>query len=304
MQTFQSLETDFKAEVIGAAMLTKDADIGHILIERLGSNSRPHTKDILRIYEDTGLYNLNEQLVIQSYRQSIYDAVPENVFHPPTLGGIGKTAGEIVEEIQLQRQREKDARKFFSPFEQEASYIEMQALALELMYELKGSFDNLFDLFEQAWPILRKLPRATGLAFIYMLPVLHRIRGNRAWAAQCFAYILGFPVTITEVYGLENVADGLGCFTTGSAQLGITTTFGGYQYDGEAAWHIDVGPVPHKDMAMVLPHTDFYGLLLLLSDYFIPAGLFVHYAIRSGKEQPTLLNAGDNAARLNYTFFL
>ena len=304
MQKVQSLSVDFKAELVGASLLGEADDISRIIIERLGINPRPHTRDVIRTYEDTGLFSLNSHLVIQSFRQSIYDAMPENIFHPPSLGGIGKSTDEIVEEIRLQRRREADARKFFAPFEQEASYIEIQALFQELVYEQKGRFSNLFQLFEQAWPILKQLPAATALAFIYVIPVLHGMSGDRVWTERCFGYILGFPVTIREIYETVAVAPEMVSFTAGSSLLGINSNFGGQQDDGYVSWQLTIGPVPHDHIAGVLPHTNFYQLLLLLSDYFIPAGMFVRYNISSEKEQFTKLGESENSARLGYSFFL
>jgi hypothetical protein len=134
MQTIQELKTDFRAEVIAVSLLRKDDDLAKIIIDRLGNSQRGHTKDLYNVTEIYGSVSHGAQIAIQSFRHSIYDSMPENVFHPPTLGGVGKSSAEIVGEIRLQRKREQDARKFFKPFEQEISYIEMQYLLVELRF--------------------------------------------------------------------------------------------------------------------------------------------------------------------------
>ena len=305
MEILDKMAADFKAEVIATQMLAEDQDIGRIIIDRLGSTPRTHTKDVFRSYEDIGQFNLDKFTVIQSFRQSIYEALPENVFHPPTLGGLGKTHDEIVEEIKVPRKKEAEARTFFKPFEQEAPYLEIQALMLELMYEKKGSYDNLFRLFEQGWPIIAKLPYSMALSFIYILPILHQVRGNREWTEKCLSFLTGYPVTIKENYVSGKIDAGLESFTLGSSALGINSNFSGNQYDGMFGWDIHIGPVPEYQTTTVLPQSGFTELLDILAEHFVPADLFIQYFIKSEPVPSTaLLPDNISGGRLGYTFYL
>lgn len=304
MQAILELQTDFKAEVVAISMLDKNHDLGKIIIDRLGSGQRGHTKDMYGIHGDSNLPGPNGQIVIQSFRQGIYDALPENLFHPSTLGGVGKSTGETVAEIKLQRKREQEARKFFKPFEQEASYMEMQSLLLELMYEQKSTFGNLLDLFKQDWPILDQLPTEKALSFIYILPILHQVRGDRIWIERCLSFITGFGTHILENDRCRDIGDTLGGFAMGTALLGIDSTLSGSQYDGIAGWDIHIGPVPLADVGMVLPHTAFARLLSTLSDYFLPSSIFAEYTIYSQKENGAILSNKEDGAFLGYSFFL
>ena len=306
MQLLQDLQADYKAEVVGASLLAEHRDISRIIIDRLGINPRSHTKDLYRVFEETGQYDLNVHTVLQTFRQSIYDTIPEALFHPPTLGGIGRTNEEIVEEVRIQRKREEDARKFFKPFEQEASYIEMHTLLLELMYEQKATYDQFYSLFEQAWPILRGLPEAVALSFIYVLPILHQVRGDRLWTERCLSFVTGFPVTITENYHLQQIMPELPGFTVSGCRLGIDSNFGGMQYDGISCWDIAVGPIPETLIPAVLPESGFIDLIELLTEHFIPSAIFTRLTIHPASQPATVLNtnSGTGSARLGYSFFL
>ncbi|WP_118975067.1 hypothetical protein [Taibaiella koreensis] len=304
MNILQKMAADFKAEVIATQLLAEEQDVSKIIIDRLGSTPRTHTKDVYRSYEDISQYNLDKYTVLQSFRQSIYEAVPENVFHPPTLGGLGKSQDEIVEEIKVQRKKEREARTFFKPFEQEAPYLEMQALMLELMYEKKGSYDNLYRLFEQGWPVISKLPYSTALSFIYILPILNEVRGNREWTEKCMAFLTGFPVTIKENYVSGRIDEVLDSFTVGKAALGIDSNFSGNQYDGMFGWDIHIGPVPEYLTISVLPQSGFTQLLDILCEHFVPANIFVSYFIQSEPVPQTALLPDAASGRLGYTFYL
>jgi len=304
MQVLQNLRDDYRVEVLGAALLAASGDVSHIIIERLGINGRSYAKDQYRVSEQQGLYDLEPKTVIQSFRQSIYDMLPESLFHPPTLGGIGRTEEEIVAEIREQRKREEQARKFFQPFEQEPSYVEMQALLLELMYEQKGSYPQFYNLFAQAWPILSRLPEEVALSFIYILPILHQVRGDIAWTAQCMAFIVGMPVVITQETGLQKIPAGLPFLKTGVSRLGIDTALGGAQYDGLEQWKITVGPVPPESIEGVLPQTGFRALLEQLAHYFLPANMFYSFKIETMCTEAALNAAAPDKSRLGYSFYL
>lgn len=305
MNFLERIESDYKAEVMASQMLALTADFSKILIDRLGHLPRTYTKDVYHSYEDISDVDLGTYTVLQSFRQSIYEAMPESVFHPPTLGGLGKSADEIIDEIKLQRKNELAARKFFKPFEQEAPYLEIRALLMELMYEKKHTYDNLYLLFEQSWPIIRQLPREAALSFIYLLPLLNEVSGKRDWAEKCISFLIDLPVTIREsVTPLSVSLKGEG-FVAGNSRLGLTTTFSGQQADGLASWVVHVGPIPKEKAGNILPQSGFETLIDDLLAYFAPANIFIQKIINIDCKEPSTLAKDDvTAARLGYNFAL
>lgn len=304
MNLVDRLQLDYKAELLASCFLNEEDDFSKIVIRRLGSSSRTYTKDVYKLYEDWNNLDTTNQVVIETFRKSIYDALPENAFHPSTLGGLGKTEAEIVLEIQYQQRKEAEARKFFMPFEQEGSYVEMQALLTELRLDKKVAYNDMLQLFEKGWPILGKLPRMTALAFIYMLPILHKVRGKKKWIEKSLAFILGYPIAIKEVFEYKKIEKNNIAFVTGKASLGINTTLKGCQYDGVPDWKIQIGPIPETAISAVLPNSGFTDLVELLLGYFTPAYLFAHYTICT-EQKTTFLNIEKKEqARLGYSFYL
>ncbi len=74
------------------------------------------------------------------------------------------------------RNTEEYARRFFTPFEVETSYIELAALHYENCFDKKASHNELLDVLEQLWPILKELDRDSAKVFIYMLPFFQKIK--------------------------------------------------------------------------------------------------------------------------------
>lgn len=305
MNFLEKIASDFKAEAVAALLLEKEQDFDRIIIERLGHLQRTHTKDIHHSYEAHGDTEMEKHTVFQSFRQSLYEALPESVFHPPTLGGLGKSPEEIVEEIRTQRKKEQAARAFFKPFEQEAPYLEIQALLIELMFEKKQHYGELYRLFEQNWPVLKKLTREAAMGFIYMLPLLSRSRGKKEQAEACLTYLTGFPVTIKDTVVPIDVAAQSGGFAVGEYLLGQDSTLPGTHYDGRPAWLVRVGPVEQEAALQVLPGSGFEELLEELLGYFAPAGILVEKRIDIAIRAATSMSFEEPvAARLGYTFTL
>ena len=50
------------------------------LLQIVSFRNWPHTKDVYKVYESLDQLDLTNQIVIETFRQSIYDALPENLF--------------------------------------------------------------------------------------------------------------------------------------------------------------------------------------------------------------------------------
>lgn len=304
MKFLERIESDYKVEAVAALMLEGDPDFGRILIERLGRLSRTHTRDIHRSYSVGGQAGAPHYTVFQTFRESLYEALPEGVFHPPTLGGLGRSPEEIVEEIRSQRKNEQAARAFFKPFEQEASYLEIQALLVELMFEKKHRYTWLYRFFERNWPIIRKLSPEAAMGFIYMLPLLSRARGKKDQAGAFLSYLTGYPVVIKDTALPIEVPGTSGDLVIGACRLGLSTTLPGTLYDGWPAWRVRVGPVRPEDASKMLPGSGFDELLDELLGFFVPSGIVVEKHLDIATANTRLGCTRRAGMRLGYTFTL
>lgn len=83
LQLVNQINTDYKAEVIGAGLANSGWDQKRILLVRKQGDKRFVSKDIYGIDSEYSTRDLMEYLYIYTNRQSIYESLPEGVFHQP-----------------------------------------------------------------------------------------------------------------------------------------------------------------------------------------------------------------------------
>ncbi len=100
---YNKLQTDFKAEAVAVNLLKYHRAVSNIFIERVGVNDRAYLKDIKSITSSYLGFD-EEVFTIESYREGIYDYLPEGLFHPPSLGASRKNVDTVVREIRRQKE--------------------------------------------------------------------------------------------------------------------------------------------------------------------------------------------------------
>ena len=263
-------ETDFKAEVVAASLLQLGIPAEKILMRRVGINNRARNKDVIGIKKDFFEFD-EEHFIIETNRESIYNYLPEGVFHPPTVGGLGKSTEAIIEQIRIQKKAEEDGKKFFIPFELESYYTELAALYFENNFDQKGSNEHLLDILSELWPLLKFLESATAKVFIYLLPVLHEARGNKDWFEKCMTAFLEVPVNISFNANQVNEVTNIESLFLSNTRLGIDTLLCGVHTDGNRNWQINIGPIPSGEVYKYLPASNFNNVLSAVYDYCLPA---------------------------------
>ena len=299
------LETDFKAEVVAAALMQHNIPAEKILVRRMGINNRARNKDVIRLKNDFFEFD-DEHIVIETNRESIYNYLPEGVFHSPTLGGLGKNMEEIIEQIRTQKKAEEDGKKFFVPFELESCYTELAALNFENSLDQKGNNDHLLNILSELWPLLDTLDKETAKIFIYLLPYFHSVRGNRIWIEKCMTSYLQVPVNITfgenQVDEIKNIES----LFLSETRLGIDTLLCGSYTDGNRKWHINIGPVPYNSVSKYIPGSSFNKILTAIYDYCLPATTIweQHIITVPGENEFTLATVQHTNNFLGYNTFL
>ena len=106
-----------KAEALCAALLEHGYAFDDLILKRLGTFKRSFSNDIEAVSARAD--NTEGRLEISLNRDSLYDRLPEGLFHQPRGKGSGAAVTEMVKEFRRYREEEKEARKFFQPIEQE-----------------------------------------------------------------------------------------------------------------------------------------------------------------------------------------
>ncbi|WP_419870788.1 type VI secretion system baseplate subunit TssG [Chryseobacterium sp. CT-SW4] len=303
---YNKLQTDFKAEAVAVNLLKYYRAVSNIFIERSGINDRAYLKDIKSI--SSSYLGLDEEVItLETYREGIYDYLPEGIFHPPSLSTSRKNIETVVKEIRKQKKVEEDARKFFRPFELEIFFTEISSLLKEYEFDIASDTDTLLDITSELWPLIKMLDQQNAYIFIHILPFFHQIRGDKKWFERCMTAFLQVPVEVTFT---PNVVDDIGknddSMLLGNSQLGVTYITSGKHMDGQRNWMVNIGPIPYTDVKKYIPGNPFRKVLQALYDYFLPVSVDVEENFITEKKDYSFLLADDhrNTCRLGYSTFL
>lgn len=302
---YNTLGTDFKVEAVAANLLKYYNADSNIFVKRIGVNDRPYLKDLQRVYYSN--YGLDEETVVmETYRESLYDYLPEGLFHPPTLGNYNKGVENVVKEIRRQKLVEENARNFFQPFELEIFHTEILALLKESEYTIADKSDILTKTLAELWPLIKELDRDTANIFFYILPFLHEFRGNIKWIESFLSSFLKLDVHISFVPNVvEPFDDTTDELVLGNTKLGISLIPNGKHMDGERNWKVSIGPIEDDDIYKFVPGHPFRELLLKIYEYIFPLSVKIFEDFLTEKNEKSFyLNESENTSRLNYSTFI
>jgi hypothetical protein len=298
-----SLYTDYKVEVIAAEILEKSNDLSSIVIKRMPGVERPHTKDLQQVYNDTSAYDFSEIWLLETCREGLYETLPQNLFHEPTLGTIHSTEQDILLQIQQQRREEENARNFFGPFEQELTYLNVRMYALEKSI-CRTDSDAVIQIFSRAWPFLNRIDPHSARVFIHILPFLHRVKGDFHWMEQYISLFTGLPVAISQYPRMLEPVANKEYYTLGEQSLGETMLLHGNAYDGETDLQIRIGPVPAHLMINYLPGSAFNSILDELYQHFVPFNKSYRQVVFAEAEARDFILDDQVHSALGYNAFL
>ncbi|MGK6340987.1 type VI secretion system baseplate subunit TssG [Chryseobacterium sp. DT-3] len=303
---YNKLQTDFKAEAVAVNLLKYQRAVSNIFIERIGINDRAYLKDIKSI--SSSYLGFDEEVfTIETYRESIYDYLPEGLFHPPSLGASRKNVDTVVREIRKQKKVEEDARKFFRPFELEVFFTEISSLLKESEFDISSDTDSLLDTVSELWPLIKMLDKQNAYIFIYILPFFHQIRGDKRWFERCMTAFLKVPVEVTFAPNIiDRIERNDDSMLLGNSKLGVTYIPSGKHMDGQRNWVVNIGPIPYTEMKKYISGSPFRNILQALYDYFLPVTVDVEENFITEKEEYSFSLEDDerNASRLGYSTFL
>ncbi len=303
---YNKLQTDFKAEAVAVNLLKYHRAVSNIFIERVGVNDRAYLKDIKSITSSYLGFD-EEVFTIESYREGIYDYLPEGLFHPPSLGASRKNVDTVVREIRRQKRVEEDARKFFRPFELEVFFTEISSLLKESEFDITSNTDALLETVSELWPLITMLDKQNAYIFMHILPFFHQIRGSKKWFERCMTAFLQVPVVVTFSPNIiDEIEKNDDSMLLGNSRLGVTYIPSGKHMDGQRNWVVNIGPIPYEDMEKYIPGSPFRKVLQALYDYFLPVTVDVeeNFVTEKVKYSFSLEDDERNASRLGYSTFL
>ena len=266
-----SFDSDFKAEVIAAELINNHVPAEQIMIMSLGSRKRAFRKDVDAVTDEVSDYNNKEYTLITTHKEGIYDMLPQGLFHTPALPKSATTQKEIIDGIKKHKVEERNARRFFLPYEAAINHLRIQMALYETRLDKGAHHTQLVDIFKGYWKIFKYLDTNQSNIFLQVLPLIHDIRDDYTIAATIFELIFALPVKITSHHP-GPVKNANPVFSSlNNTRLGIDLTTGNEVFDnGEDEINVIIGPINNKQLKLFMPGTANSKILELLCDYMLP----------------------------------
>ncbi|MEA1850753.1 type VI secretion system baseplate subunit TssG [Chryseobacterium sp. MHB01] len=238
-----SFPQDIRAEVIINDLIQSgDLKAEDYTVLKEGQFSRAYRFDVL----DAKVADSDDekaQLVLNLSRDSMYDTLPQGIFHNSQNDTSGKDVDVMIREYYDQKKQQKEARKFFQPFENEMFEfgVEIENFESSFLSALNGT--KAPDLFYTFWNMSRDFPPLLISKFIRLLPFTYKIVGNISQACHILSILLEEEITVNE-RGYQKYADDSKTTLLGETRLGLDSITG-TQYD-DYSRHIDIKIGPLK----------------------------------------------------------
>lgn len=273
---FNKINADFKAEVIAAELIEHGVSDEQIMILMLGSLKRTYTKDVYSVEEEVSDYDHNTYMVIKTPKEGIYDMLPEGLFHPVSLHQSLVTQKEILEMIKLHKKQERDARRFFIPFEAAINHLRIQMALYENRLDKRNHYGEFSEIFAGNWDIFNYLNTTQANIFVQLLPIIHDISDNYPVIETIFELILMLPVSITSARRKPLLIDNPFVSSLGDNALGVDLTTGNVLFDdGDDELMINIGPMNKAQLDQFAPGTNQRKIFESLCDHLLPVHLDV-----------------------------
>ncbi|WP_372635970.1 type VI secretion system baseplate subunit TssG [Fodinibius sp.] len=293
---------DIRSEIIVSDLLASGMHTENISVRFAGQLKRPCSRDIADVCLTPGDGG-PQQLEIILNRDSIYDTLPEGMFHQPSAGNPSLSVPSMVEEYHQQQQEEEEARQFFAPFENEL-FLQRTFTESEEFRQLSQIQQSQLDpsLLAQLG-IDPDLPQAFTATFLRILPHLPRIAGDLAKTEQLFSLLLDDPVRLkADPCPRAETCDHSPLL--GDATLGDDLTAGNTLLPDHNVFRLTVGPVSAEKLPGYEDEGWEAAALQTLINFVIPVEWELTVQIEITKEEArsfSLNNEDRTGARLGYT---
>jgi hypothetical protein len=262
---------DFKASVIAAELAGNGVPGDAFFFRNQSTFKRAVSKDIEDIFWNNGEYDQgSDYLVFDLNREGIYDMLPEAMVHTQNRK---RTENEAAYKIGLElRKQERDARKFFSPLENEFHHRSFKLDVVERELLKNNNPRRNREFFNYFFEDGSALNDQQLLVLLHILPLSQKIRGNAKLIGLTLSRILSYKAVISQQWTIRTYVLPVGVAPTlGEGRLGTDTVLNDLASVVARRFDVAIMDVPAKD------YKDFSGkgkhrnVLNFILPYFFPA---------------------------------
>lgn len=279
-----------KCEALCAELMSNGIPFNAIHIQLNGSARKRFSQDIELVELETGANDEDIQKVtIQVNRDGLYDLLPEGLFHLPATSM--NDAGIVENRVHHRRlkEEEKNARKFFQPFEQEFMHYACNVELLEretTQSILSGDvLHNLHSILE----IPHELPAQTASILAQLMPWVYLVKSNPAATVTVLNILLNKKVTLHQQNSYVHEA-GSTVLNSDTPELGNNFVLGSCCNDPVQEWTFNIHGIEPDEMALYTGQQPYQKLLIFFTEIFIPVEVEVKFHYYLKETAPKAIN--------------
>ena len=280
------LPLDIRVEIVAADLIEQGIDADRIIFRPVSLFKRRFSKDLAsaKVVEN----NEEHELHIDVTRDSIYDTLPEGLFHQPKPKTAYKKKSDMVVNVKTLRMEEENARKFFQPMENELYHLRAAVERVErrVFFDLEHSENN--ELLINFWN-LGPYRRFSSLPILVrLMPIMYRLSGNLDYIKTCYELLLRVPVSIEVKHSYDTQHTEMTGWQLGRDVLGFETICSDRLTNELPTYMLTLGPLNAQNIADYLPGGKILPFLNLLNSYFLAAGYVIDLTIVPQEKDCTL----------------
>jgi hypothetical protein len=300
-QYINQIPFDLKAEMLVAVLAEQRVELNEILAAFDGQLKRVWSRDIAWSTVDR-LETGDNMLSLHLNRDSIYDALPEALFHNSS-GNEEQSAKEMAKDSMKLRSEEKETRMFFQPFENEIFLQRVQLALMENKLFESVNAEFLTGIIPDFWKVDNDLPEIYIARLKKILPLIHQVTGDSVLTAQCLEYIIKENVKVIaddEHKGGVTPGDSLFSGVIGKSILGVDTISGNQVNDFVDRLIFSIGPITDTETSKLVKEGRMDTFLDCFYGYFVPFEYEIDTKYIFGKEQSVFMLNDDTDSEISY----
>lgn len=289
---------DINVESLLSELLANGCTREQLVINQQSSFRKLYRKDIDKVSFGEADNNYGRQVIVNINRDSIYDVLPEGLFHQPVSNSGGSDLSRMVGDSRRLKEEEKKARLFFKPFDQEmvcyATDVEIQER--NLMHQIL--WGNFAEDPYSFWGIPASVPQHEAFVLSGIIPWAYLIKGNKMLTAKAMQMLVGTRVSVAEKWqNYQQVSAGFGQMN--GAILGENSVLGNIFFEGALCWVFTFHQIPPHKMELYTGKGYISRLLGFFTDIFLPVEIEVQYEYQTDDSK-----SGEADHILGYGFVL
>lgn len=276
---------DLQLEILCTELIRRGVAFDKIRLDKQSNFKKSYHGDIESISEIISERSFREELQVTTNRNGIYDRLPEGLFHQPLGHSKVSSAASMKEEHRRYRNEEKEARKFFQPYDQEFFRYHLLVEQAEQAMSISLLRGNVNETWMHFWDLPDQLPMEASDAFVRILPWCFLISGDLDLTANALQFILGKSVSVNVYWQSEHYSD-IAPFKLGNALLSDNTVLGKKYSMPTLHWHFTIHDLSVAERRAYPKEQPMGKLLKRFSDIFLPIHICTTFELTPDASQP------------------